>query len=77
MEGLNFARVHINNIFIISKGSFEVYLKHIEKSLTGISVIGLKVCMAKARSGEIILYTWREVWSKKWSNPWPKKLKPY
>ena len=49
MEGLEFARAYLYDILIISKGSFDEHLVHIEQVLTRLSAAGLKICMSKSK----------------------------
>ena len=49
MEGLEFARAYLDDILVISKGSFDEHLEHIEQVLSRLSTAGLKVCMAKSK----------------------------
>ena len=49
MEGLEFARAYLDDISIISKGSFDEHLVHIEQVLTRLSAARLKICISKSK----------------------------
>ena len=47
MSDLEFARAYLDDLLILSRGSFEEHLEHIEKVLTRLSEAGLKVNVTK------------------------------
>ena len=49
MEGLEFARAYLDDLLVITKGSFQEHLGHLELVLTRLSEAGLKVCMSKRK----------------------------
>lgn len=49
MEGLEFARVYLDDILVISKGDLDKNLQHVEQVLSRLSTVGLKVCMSKSK----------------------------
>ena len=49
MDGLAFARAYIDDLLIITQGSFELHLEHLEQALQRLQQAGLKVCAAKSK----------------------------
>ena len=49
MDGLEFARAYIDDLLIITQGSFDLHLDHLEQALSRIQAAGLKVCAAKSK----------------------------
>src|SRR6478752_4343376 len=43
MMGLEFARVYLDNLFLITKNSFDEHLDQLEQALTRLSKAGLKI----------------------------------
>ena len=48
MEGLEFVRTHINNLFCITKGSFDDHLEKLERVFACLQQAGLKVNAKKS-----------------------------
>jgi len=48
MQDLEFARAYLDDLLVISKGSFEEHLKFLEQALTRLSEAGLKVNISKS-----------------------------
>ena len=48
MAGLEFCRAYIDDLLIVSKGSFEQHMDHLEQALTRLSEAGLKVNAVKS-----------------------------
>ena len=48
MSDLEFARAYLDDLLILSRGSFDEHLEHIEKVLTRLSEAGLKVNVTKS-----------------------------
>ena len=48
MEGLEFARAHIDDLLILSTGSFSNHLEHLDEVLTRLSASGLKINASKS-----------------------------
>ena len=49
MEGLEFARAYIDDLLVISNGTFDTHLDHLEQVLTRLSEAGLKVNISKCK----------------------------
>ena len=49
MTGLEFARAYLDDLLVITQGTFAEHLQHIEQVLTRLNEAGLKVCMAKSK----------------------------
>ena len=48
MEGLQVARAYIDDLLILSTGSFSNHLKHLDEVLTRLSASGLKINASKS-----------------------------
>ena len=48
MSGLEFCRAYIDDLLVVSKGSFEQHMEHLEQALTRLSDAGLKVNATKS-----------------------------
>src|SRR6185369_12661947 len=48
MSGLDFARAYLDDLLIISKGSFEEHLDQLEQALTRLAEAGLKINASKS-----------------------------
>jgi hypothetical protein len=48
MQGLEFARAYIDDLLVVSKGSFETHLEHLETVFTRLAEAGLKINAAKS-----------------------------
>ena len=47
MEGLEFARAYIDDLLILSTGTFSNHLEHLDEVLTRLSASGLKIDASK------------------------------
>ena len=48
MAGLDFARAYLDDLLIISKGSFDEHLEQLEQALTRLAEAGLKINASKS-----------------------------
>ena len=48
MTGIEFARAYLDDLLVISKGTFEEHLAYLEKVLTRLQEAGLKVNVSKS-----------------------------
>ena len=48
MSGLEFARAYLNNLLLITKGSFDIHLVQLKIALTRLSEAGLKINASKS-----------------------------
>jgi hypothetical protein len=53
MFGLEFARAHLNDLLVVSKGTFESHLQHLEEGFTRLASAGLKINASKSHRGGV------------------------